>query len=84
MVESEIKGEKSTIGSLKSAVILPKPRGVIFCQPPFSGLFLREKKWFSARCGTLKVLVSQKKSQKRRRAINSTPFSDFFRGVLGQ
>jgi hypothetical protein len=29
---------------------VPKKRGVIFCQPPFSGLFLREKKLFLARC----------------------------------
>jgi len=29
---------------------VPQKRGVIFCQPPFSGLFLREKKLFLARC----------------------------------
>jgi hypothetical protein len=28
----------------------PKKRCVIFCPPPFSGLFLRGEKWFSARC----------------------------------
>ena len=69
-VESQIKGGKSTTDSLKSAVILksgpkhvfltikvPKSRGVIFCQPPFSGLFLREIKWVLARCGGAGQLI---------------------------
>jgi hypothetical protein len=59
-LKAKIKGKKSTTDSLKSAVILktrpkqyflaikvPKSRGVIFCPPPFSGLFLRGEKWFS-------------------------------------
>jgi hypothetical protein len=60
---AKIKGKKSTKDSLNSALILktrpkhtfysskvPKKRCVIFCPPPFSGLFLRGEKWFSARC----------------------------------
>ena len=60
-LKAKLKGKKSTIGSLKSAVILktrpkhnflvikvPKPRSVIFCPPPFLPTFLREKKLFYA------------------------------------
>ena len=32
------------------AIKVPKPRGVIFCPPAFLPTFLREKKWFIARC----------------------------------
>jgi hypothetical protein len=67
-LKAKLKGKKSTTDSLKSAVILktrpkqyflaqkvPKPRGVIFCQPPFSGLFLREKKLFLTRYAYIKT-----------------------------
>ena len=37
-----------------------------------------------AAMGHWKLFTTQKKSQNWRRAINSTPFSDFFGGVLGQ
>ena len=72
-MKAKIKGGKKwTIDRLKSAVILktppkhvflvpkvPQKRGVIFCPPPFLGLFLREKKWFSARCGAVDCWLMQ-------------------------
>jgi hypothetical protein len=70
-MKAKIKGKKWTIDRLKSAVILktrpkhvflvrkvPKPRGAIFCPPPFLPTFLREKKLFYARCADLAGGVS--------------------------
>jgi len=76
MLESKIKGKKSTTQTLNSAVILktrpkhvflvikvPKPRSVIFCPPPFLPTFLREKKLFYARCA-----LNQRRLKKQKQA----------------
>ena len=53
-----------------------------FISPSTSIWFAKSICWHAT--GTWKLFTTQKKSQNWRRAINSTPFSDFLGGVWGQ